>query len=159
MVKIYLYLLMSNWFRLGTHLWNYYYIDWMNGKVGWIYKVISQVSLENKFKTTRYLSVCERLNLALTLNLTETQVKFQLEIWFQNPDIRTLLTLNSRLKSSSKSGKFWPWIPGQNLVPKPANQVEKAKSRTRRQLWFPPVSRFETGSSQLVSKIQSNLNQ
>ena len=32
------------------------------------------VSLENKFKTTRYLSVCERLNLALTLNLTETQV-------------------------------------------------------------------------------------
>ena len=33
------------------------------------------VSLENKFKTTRYLSVCERLNLALSLNLTETQVK------------------------------------------------------------------------------------
>ena len=28
------------------------------------------VSLENKFKTTRYLSVCERLNLALSLNLT-----------------------------------------------------------------------------------------
>ena len=68
-----------------------------------------QVSLENKFKTTRYLSVCERLNLALTLNLTETQVcsnaswedkkiicywksrvklyldvKFQVKIWFQN---------------------------------------------------------------------------
>ena len=38
------------------------------------------VALENKFKTTRYLSVCERLNLALGLNLTETQVK----IWFQN---------------------------------------------------------------------------
>ena len=38
------------------------------------------VALENKFKTTRYLSVCERLNLALALNLTETQVK----IWFQN---------------------------------------------------------------------------
>lgn len=34
------------------------------------------VSLENKFKTTRYLSVCERLNLALSLSLTETQVKY-----------------------------------------------------------------------------------
>lgn len=34
------------------------------------------VSLENKFKTTRYLSVCERLNLALSLSLTETQVSF-----------------------------------------------------------------------------------
>lgn len=33
------------------------------------------VSLENKFKTTRYLSVCERLNLALSLSLTETQVQ------------------------------------------------------------------------------------
>src|SRR5277367_2496148 len=38
------------------------------------------VALENKFKHTRYLSVCERLNLALALNLSETQVK----IWFQN---------------------------------------------------------------------------
>lgn len=32
------------------------------------------VALENKFKSTRYLSVCERLNLALSLRLTETQV-------------------------------------------------------------------------------------
>lgn len=33
------------------------------------------VALENKFKQTRYLSVCERLNLALSLSLTETQVR------------------------------------------------------------------------------------
>lgn len=33
------------------------------------------VALENKFKHTRYLSVCERLNLALSLSLTETQVR------------------------------------------------------------------------------------
>jgi len=35
------------------------------------------VALENKFRQTRYLSVCERLNLALSLNLTETQVSFR----------------------------------------------------------------------------------
>nr|P53547.1 RecName: Full=Homeobox protein ceh-1 [Caenorhabditis elegans] len=38
------------------------------------------VALENKFKTSRYLSVVERLNLAIQLQLSETQVK----IWFQN---------------------------------------------------------------------------
>jgi len=32
------------------------------------------VALENKFRQTRYLSVCERLALALALRLTETQV-------------------------------------------------------------------------------------
>ncbi|EFO82667.1 hypothetical protein GCK72_024296 [Caenorhabditis remanei] len=38
------------------------------------------VALENKFKASRYLSVCERLSLAIQLQLSETQVK----IWFQN---------------------------------------------------------------------------
>ncbi|VDD91503.1 unnamed protein product [Enterobius vermicularis] len=38
------------------------------------------VALETKFKSSRYLSVCERLNLAIALRLSETQIK----IWFQN---------------------------------------------------------------------------
>ncbi|VDK45762.1 unnamed protein product [Anisakis simplex] len=50
------------------------------------------VALENKFKSTRYLSVCERLNLAVALQLSETQVSESrrivilpvVKIWFQN---------------------------------------------------------------------------
>ena len=38
------------------------------------------MALENKFKTTRYLSVCERLNLALSLNITETQVHYKVHV-------------------------------------------------------------------------------
>ncbi|CAD5223032.1 unnamed protein product [Bursaphelenchus xylophilus] len=37
-------------------------------------------ALEHKFKTNRYLSLCERMKLAVSLNLSENQVK----IWFQN---------------------------------------------------------------------------
>ena len=64
------------------------------------------VSLENKFKTTRYLSVCERLNLALSLRLTETQVSF---CWMTNNDdgikrclTRILFFSPFRLKSGFK---------------------------------------------------------
>ncbi|XP_068957760.1 NK1 transcription factor-related protein 2 [Petaurus breviceps papuanus] len=60
------------------------------------------VALENKFRATRYLSVCERLNLALALSLTETQVK----IWFQN--------------RRTKWKKQNPGADGQAALPAPA---------------------------------------
>ncbi|KAG8538891.1 hypothetical protein GDO81_021827 [Engystomops pustulosus] len=72
------------------------------------------VALESRFRSSRYLSVCERLSLALTLHLTETQVK----IWFQNR--RTKWKKQQPPGGSDGRGcgpHNGPQIPGQQLLP------------------------------------------
>lgn len=53
-------------------------------------------ALENKFRTNRYLSVCERLNLALALQLSETQVS-----------LSGLLTVHSMRSAYRLFGLAW----------------------------------------------------
>jgi homeobox protein Nkx-1 len=69
------------------------------------------VALENKFKQTRYLSVCERLNLALSLSLTETQVKIWYDIlFFFFFEKQNLFLLNKKVsKSTNKMEKTKSW--------------------------------------------------
>ncbi|XP_056385516.1 NK1 transcription factor-related protein 2 isoform X2 [Hyla sarda] len=72
------------------------------------------VALESRFRSSRYLSVCERLSLALTLHLTETQVK----IWFQNR--RTKWKKQQPPGSSEGRGcgtHNCPRSPGQQFIP------------------------------------------
>ena len=78
------------------------------------------VSLENKFKTTRYLSVCERLNLALSLNLTETQVGFLVftAVKILNKSCFTVLSKNLEFKEYLRNVSFFI---GKNMVSKPTN--------------------------------------
>lgn len=70
------------------------------------------VSLENKFKTTRYLSVCERLNLALSLSLTETQVRmgFDWGCWQYAELLRICRSKSgSRIDVQSGKNKIQEW--------------------------------------------------
>ncbi|XP_072496476.1 NK1 transcription factor-related protein 2 [Notamacropus eugenii] len=75
------------------------------------------VALENKFRATRYLSVCERLNLALALSLTETQVK----IWFQNR--RTKWKKQNPGADGPAALPAPPGVPGAGGAPGAASQA------------------------------------
>ncbi|XP_044155778.1 NK1 transcription factor-related protein 2 [Bufo gargarizans] len=70
------------------------------------------VALESRFRSSRYLSVCERLSLALTLHLTETQVK----IWFQNRRTKWKKQQPPGISEGRGCGTC-PRSPGQQFIP------------------------------------------
>nr|VZI39092.1 unnamed protein product [Spirometra erinaceieuropaei] len=79
------------------------------------------MALENKFKTTRYLSVCERMNMAISLNLTETQVK----IWFQNRRTKWKKENPSESHHLCSSGRQTDSIRTINHQPNPCGSICK----------------------------------
>ncbi|NWU68626.1 NKX12 protein, partial [Pterocles burchelli] len=101
------------------------------------------VALENKFRATRYLSVCERLSLALSLSLTETQVK----IWFQNrrtkwkkqhPGADGAAPAASPVAAA---GSGSPSPPGSGALP-----FQTFPSYTTANILIPPATPFPLGS-------------
>ncbi|NXN27773.1 NKX12 protein, partial [Nycticryphes semicollaris] len=100
------------------------------------------VALENKFRATRYLSVCERLSLALSLSLTETQVK----IWFQNrrtkwkkqhPGTDGAAPAASPAAAAAARGSGSPSPPGPGALP-----FQTFPSYTAANLLVPPAAPF-----------------
>ncbi|XP_063194396.1 NK1 transcription factor-related protein 2 [Chroicocephalus ridibundus] len=103
------------------------------------------VALENKFRATRYLSVCERLSLALSLSLTETQVK----IWFQNrrtkwkkqhPGTDGAAPAASPAAAAAAGGGGSPSPPGPGALP-----FQTFPSYTAANLLVPPAAPFPLG--------------
>ncbi|KAI2797841.1 DNA binding [Blomia tropicalis] len=73
------------------------------------------VALENKFKSTRYLSVCERLNLALSLRLTETQNR-RTKWKKQNPGMDANSPTGGTSTQGSLVGPGGPGAPSPNTL-------------------------------------------
>ncbi|NWZ35308.1 NKX12 protein, partial [Brachypodius atriceps] len=104
------------------------------------------VALENKFRATRYLSVCERLSLALSLSLTETQVK----IWFQNrrtkwkkqhPGADGAAPAGSPAAAAAAGGGGSPSPPGPAALP-----FQTFPSYAAANVMVPPAAPFPMGA-------------
>ncbi|KAL5270689.1 hypothetical protein ACHWQZ_G001396 [Mnemiopsis leidyi] len=96
--------------------------------------------LESQFGTQKYLSVPERMELAVSLRLSETQVK----TWFQNRRMKWKKQVaETDLKGKQEKKRHCPFTP---TTPEPTNEPERRVER----------SAFKPGSNTHSSKVTYN---